>query len=170
MNWVCKKSAFIVLLGLFFSFNGMCQVPQLSDQEKESIEKEISVLVATSIDDVNQRKVETFMKPYEKSDDFLYVKANGSFVGYDGLEYEVDEFFKGLKSLKFVKHDEGIRIITNTIVLYTWVGHYEAINNEGRSWVVKNYVATSLMTKIDNEWKVTYEHTSASRPIFEESN
>lgn len=175
MKSISKKTSPIVLIALLIgalliSFNSMSQVPQLSEQEKEPIKEEISALVGTIIEGANQQNIEAFMQSFAKSEDFLQVKTNGSFVGYNGMEYEVNEFFKGVKSLKYVKHDEGFRFITNTHVLYTWVGHYEAIGIEGRAWEVKDFVGTFLLAKINNEWKATYLHLSASKPILEESN
>lgn len=169
MKSVSKKSLPIVLIALVISFNSLSQIPLLSEQEKESAKEEIYALVATGIEALNQQNIEAYMQSYAKSEDFLNVKANGSFVGYNGMEYELNEFFKSVKSLKFVKHDEGFRFITITHVLYTWVGHYEAVGIKGRAWEV-NIVSTSLISKMNDEWKVTYEHTSASKPIFEEPN
>ena len=170
MKPISKKILPIVLIGLLISFNGTSQVSQLSEQEKEPIKKEISTLVGVSIEAANQQNIEAFMKLFEKSEDFLQVKTNGSYVGYNGMEYEVNEFFKSVKSLTFVKHDEGFRFITNTDVLYTWVGHVEGVGIKGRAWEVKDWVGTFLITKINNEWKATYLQLYASKINVEESN
>ena len=72
MKTVSKKPLPIVLIALFISFNSLSQVPQLSEQEKESVKEEISALVATRLEALNQQNIEAFMQCHAKFEDFLH--------------------------------------------------------------------------------------------------
>jgi len=168
-----KKTSFLILLlgTLFISslFLVSCQneSSEMTSQEKETAKKEISDIGKSIVQSVEQLDIESAIKPYSDSPDFLIINPDGSYQDYAGFKNANTEAFKQLTSMKQTNIKEEFRFLSKTQVLYTWFGKNEIELKTGEKIKNESYIGTMLFNKINNEWRIVYAHESAS-PAMQE--
>ena len=138
---------------------------EMTSEEKESAKKEISNVAKFIIDNAAKMDVETAMKPYLNSPDFLVVNPDGTHANYDEMRAKNIEVFKQLASFKQENIKEDFRFITKDDVLFTWFGKNEVVLKNGDTIKNDSYIGTMLMKKIDGEWKIAFAQETASPTI-----
>lgn len=173
MRKIKKQSPFFIFWGtliMFSLFLVCCQneSAELTSQEKELAKKEISDIGKGVIQSVERLDIESALKPYANSPDFLMINPDGSYADYNGFKSTGTETFKQLHSMKQTTIKEEFRFLTKTQVLYTWFGRNEIELKTGEKIKNESYIGSMIFSKINNEWKIVYAHESASPPIQEE--
>ncbi len=136
-----------------------------TEQEKEIAKKEISNVVKVIIENAEKVDVQSAIEPYLNSPEFMLVNPDGSVDNYDNFKNKATESFNQFTAYNQTTIKEEYRFLNKDLVLYTWIGKAEIILKTGEKMNFKSYVGTMLFSKLNNEWRITYAHESASPPI-----
>ena len=160
------KNMLLFILAIIFM---SCQQrpSEMTPEAKDVVKKEISSIVSGILQSLEKSDIEAALKPYSSSTDFIAVNTDGSIVDYQGLKNANVEAFKILSLIKFTTGKEYFRFLSDSLVLYTWVGSAEQLLKSGEHSKTPAYVATLLFSKVNYEWKVIYSHESASPSVQE---
>ncbi|MDP3453610.1 MAG: hypothetical protein Q8R90_11735, partial [Bacteroidales bacterium] len=74
---------------------------------------------------VERLDIESALKPWSNSPDYLAIYPDGSYEDYYGFVSTNTEAFKQLNYMKETTIKEEFRFLTKTQVLYTWFGKRE---------------------------------------------
>ena len=140
-------------------------VHKITEKEQEKAKKEISEVAQFVIDNAAKMDVETAMKPYLNSPDFLVINPDGTSATYEEMRAKNIAVFKQLASFKQTNSKEAFRFLSEDEVLYTWFGKNEVVLKNGDTLKNDSYIGTMLMKKIDGEWKITFAQETASPNI-----
>lgn len=157
----------LVFLTLIFSSCSYQNTPQLSSKEKETIKKQLHNTVENLLSNFEKGDIESALEPYLHSDDFKSVSYDGSIVDFKKLKSDNEEVIKNFPTVKFITEKEDFNFLTNEIVLYLWSGKIELITDKGEKWKFDPETATLIFKKIDNQWKIIFQHESALPPAQE---
>jgi hypothetical protein len=136
-------------------------------QKKEIAKKEISDVAKDVLKSINRLNIESALKPYLNTPDFLMINPDGSYADYNGFKSTNTEAFMQLQSMKQTTLKEEFRFLTKTQVLYTWFGKNEIELKTGERIKNESHIGSMIFNKINNEWKIVYAHESKSPPIQE---
>lgn len=139
--------------------------PAMTPEQKQAIEQEISGLVKEFFRQVQKLDIETCMTYFENTPDFQAVNPDGTFGDYDALKKLNADGFSQMKTLSVVPAKEAIRVLTDSLVLYTFSMEQNATLKTGQKMKFEHVAGTMLFTKINGAWKATFYHESASAPV-----
>lgn len=131
---------------------------EMTAAEKETAKTEISNTNTQIVSNLNALDVEASMQGYSKN--LKSVSVTGATLTYQELEDGNKAAFAGLKSFNLTKVSEDFLFISETFVLCTWTGTLEVELKTGERFKNDIHTASLLYNKIDNEWKIVYEHGS----------
>ena len=134
------------------------ETTEMTETEKEIAKQEISSVNAAIIKSANELNVDATLKGY--SPDVKGVNPDGTSFDYASLASGYKQSFDGVKSLNFTKVKENFKFISKTFVLCTWTGTVEPELKSGQHLKNDPHTASLLYSKINNEWKIVYEHDS----------
>ena len=134
------------------------ETTEMTENEKEIAKNEISAVNTDVIKSVNELNVDAALKGY--SADFRGVNADGSSSDYQSLASGLKESFGAVNSLNFIKVKEDFKFLSKRFVLCTWTGTVEPELKTGERMRNDPHTASLLYSKIDNKWKIVYEHDS----------
>lgn len=136
---------------------------EMTAAEKETAKTEISNTNTQIVSKLNALDVEASMQGYSKN--LKSVSVTGATLTYQELEDGNKAAFEGLKSFNLTKVNEDFLFISNTYVLCTWTGTLEVELKTGERFKNDLHTASLLYSKIDNVWKIVYEHGSETPAI-----
>lgn len=138
---------------------------QFAIEAHELVKKEIKVMLDSSL--AQDRDIELYLRFNKNNytENFQFIKNDGSMLEFNGMEYEVGTFFKQLKEISFENYSLEWQLITNDKVLVSWIGKYEFTGKKGVKWRISDYVLTLLFIKDDERWLISYAQVSASRAL-----
>ena len=139
----------------------------MTHQEKDAAKKEIAGIVDGIVRSCDQLDYQGALKPYFDSPGFVAVNTDGSVVDYQGFKNLNTELFKTVTSFTFTTTKLDVHFLTDTVLLCTWTGNSEIVVKSGEHFRTPAFAATLLFSKVNNEWKITYSHESASPPTQE---
>jgi len=131
---------------------------EMTVAEKETAKTEISNINTQIVSNLNALDVEASMQGYSKN--LKSVSVTGATLTYQELVDGNKAAFTGLKSFNLTKVNEDFLFISETFVLCTWTGTLEVELKTGERFKNDIHTASLLYNKIDNEWKIVYEHGS----------
>ncbi|WP_421826838.1 nuclear transport factor 2 family protein [Larkinella sp.] len=140
-------------------------VPTMTTEHKQAIEQEISGLVKEFFQQVEKLDIETCMTYFENTPDFQAVNPDGTLGNYDALKKLNADGFSQMKTLSVVPNKEAIRVLTDSLVLYTFSMEQNATLKTGQKMKFEHVAGTMLFSKINGAWKATFYHESASAPV-----
>jgi ketosteroid isomerase-like protein len=162
------KTNLLITLALFFFFGCAKQEPaQMTPQEQETAKKEIREVVNVIFQSLEKMDVEALFQSYSNSHDFILITTEGSMLDYQGAKNEHAEWFKSLSSLKVTSVKDEFRFPPGNIVIYAWLGKFEMTLKTGEQLQIDKFGVTLIFSKIENHWKVIYQHSSALPPVQE---
>lgn len=131
---------------------------EMTTAEKETAKTEISNTNTQIVSNLNALNAEASMQGYSKN--LKSVSVTGATLTYQELEAGNKAAFAGLNSFNLTKVSEDFLFISETYVLCTWTGTLEVELKTGERFKNDVHTASLLYSKIDNEWKIVYEHGS----------
>ncbi|GAB4042963.1 hypothetical protein GCM10028810_03700 [Spirosoma litoris] len=140
-------------------------VSAMTPEQKQAIEQEISGLVKEFFQQVEKLDIEACMTYFEKTPDFQAVNPDGTLGDYDALKKLNADGFNQMKTLNVVPAKEVIRVLTGSLVLYTFSMEQNATLKTGQKLKFEHVAGTMLFTKINGAWKATFYQESASAPV-----
>lgn len=140
-------------------------VPVMTAGKKQAIEQEISGLVKAFFQQVEKLDIETCMTYFENTPDFQAVNPDGTLGDYDALKKLNADGFSQMKTLSVVPQKEVIRVLTDSLVLYTFSMEQDATLKTGQKIKFEHVAGTMLFTRINGAWKATFYHESAAPPV-----
>ena len=136
-----------------------------SQQDKETAKKEISIVVNGVIKSAEITDFQSASKPYLNSPEFTIINPDGTIDDYANFEINGKEAFKQMTSYFQTTINEEYRFLNKDIVLYTWIGKAQIELKTGEKMDFESYVGTMLFKKINNEWRITFAHETASPAV-----
>ncbi|CCH02210.1 hypothetical protein FAES_4210 [Fibrella aestuarina BUZ 2] len=140
-------------------------VPVMTAEKKQVIEQEISSLVKDFFQQVEKLDIETCMTYFKNTPDFQAVNPDGTLGDYDALKKLNADGFSQMKTLSVVPSKEVIRVLTDSLVLYTFSMEQKATLKTGQKLTFEHVAGTMLFAKINGAWKATFYHESAAPPV-----
>lgn len=137
----------------------------MTTEHKQAIEQEISSLVKEFFQQVQELDIEACMTYFENTPDFQAVNPDGTFGDYNALKKLNADGFSQMKTLSVVPNKEAIRVLTDSLVLYTFSMEQNATLKTGQKLKFEHVAGTMLFTKINGAWKATFYQESASAPV-----
>ncbi|RRB07651.1 nuclear transport factor 2 family protein [Larkinella rosea] len=141
------------------------EVSAMTPEHKQAIEQEISGLVKEFFQQVEKLDIERCMTYFEKTPDFQAVNPDGTFGDYNALKKLNADGFSQMKTLSVVPAKEAIRVLTDSLVLYTFSMEQNATLKTGQKIKFEHVAGTMLFTKIKGAWKATFYQESAAAPV-----
>lgn len=162
-----KNILFITLVLFFFSGWTNQEATQMNLQEQETVKKEIREVVNIIFRSLEKMDVEALFQSYSDSTDFILFTTDGMIVDYPVVKNHHALWFKSLSSLKVTTVKDEFRFLADNIVVCGWQGKFEMTMKTGEKLKIDKFGITFIFTRIDNQWKVIYQHSSALPPVQE---
>ncbi|RYF72356.1 MAG: nuclear transport factor 2 family protein [Cytophagaceae bacterium] len=140
-------------------------VPVMTAEKKQAIEQEISSLTKAFFQQVEKLDIEQCMTYFANSPDFLAVNPDGTLGDYDALKKLNADGFSQMTTLSVVPKKEVIRVLTDSLVLYTFSMEQNAALKTGQKITFENVAGTMLFAKVNGAWKATFYHEAAAPPV-----
>ena len=134
---------------------------QLSDAEKEQIEKDLRGAISTLIAGCEALDMEAAFGIFSDSPAFLMMGTDGSLCDYQAYVNSNIDYLMTCSSFKLTTFREEIRILAPDIAIFSWAYKAEATLKTGDQDVVENAGATFVFNKVNDAWKVAYYHESS---------
>ena len=155
------KTSFLVTLLLFILF-GYAQ-PQsvlMSPQEQETAKKEVKEVVHEIFQSLEKMDIEGLSMSYLSSADYILFTTDGTMADYQTAKDHHAKWFKSLSSLKVTTIKEEFRFLSGNIAICPWLGTFDMMLKSGKQMKI-NFAITFVFSKIDDQWKVVYQQSSA---------
>lgn len=162
-----KKNLFIILVLFLFSGWSNQEDCQINLQEQETAKKEIREVVNVIFLNLEKMDAEALFQSYSDSSDFILIATDGTMADYQVAKKHHAMWFKSLSSLRITSVKDEFRFLVDNIVVCSWQGKFEMSLKTGEKLKIDNFGITFIFTKIDNQWKVVYQHSSALPPVLE---
>jgi len=156
-----KTSTFFAIL-LLFTVVGCTskQSDQLSQQQKEQIQREITV-IGDSIMARAMRLDARWLDYYMDSPDWGMVNMDGSRWDYQYAKNNQLDTAKSYTSWKWTTTHQDFKFLAKDIVIYAWDGKDETILKSGDKIACNPHAYTLVFKNVAGQWKVIYSHDSA---------
>ena len=135
------------------------QNDQLTQQQKDQIKKEITV-IGDSIMAKAQRLDLGWLDYYMDSPDWGMVNNDGTRWDYQYTMKTVPELFKNFDSWKWTTTHQDFKFLAKDIVLYAWDGKDESLMKSGDKITINPHAYTLVFKKVAGQWKIIYSHDS----------
>ena len=174
-----KTNRFLPVLAMFVAlilFTAGCSAPAketvattnaptMTAEQKQAIETEISGLTKKFFQYVQKLDIEKCMTFFDNTPDFLAVNPDGTLGDYNALKKLNADGFSQMTALTVVPKKEAIRVLSDSLVLYTFSMEQDATLKTGQKMKYESVAGTMLFTKINGAWKATFYHESDSAPV-----
>ncbi|RJP66595.1 MAG: hypothetical protein C4539_11185 [Ignavibacteriales bacterium] len=162
-----KKNLFIILVLFFFSGWTNQKASQINLQEQETAKKEIREVVNVIFRSLEKMDIEALSQSYSDSTNYILIATDGTIADYQVAKNHHAIWFKSLSSLKITPIKDEFRFLADNIVVCSWQGKFEMSLKTGKKLKIDKFGITFIFTRIDNQWKVIYQHSSALPPVQE---
>lgn len=159
-----KRNYVSVILILSFSGIFANLTAQITAQEQEIAKKEIREIAGKIFQNLEKMDAEALFQSYSNSSDFMFITTDGSMAGFEEAKNHNAAWFKSLYSLKVTTNKDNFRFLPGNIVIYGWMGKFEMILGSGQQLKNDKFGITFIFNKVNNQWKVIHQHSSALPP------
>ena len=164
------KTNLLITLALFLFFGFAKPEPaQMTPQKQDTAKKEAREVVNVIFQSLEKMDVEALFQSYVNSPDFILFTTDGSMADFEAAKNHNAQWFKSLSSLKVTTVKDEFRFLPGNIVICAWLGKFEMTLKTGGQPKI-NFGITFVFNKINNRWKVIFQHTSALPPAQEKPN
>jgi ketosteroid isomerase-like protein len=160
-----KTITFVMLTLFLFSRCASQESIQMTPQEQETAKKEIREAVRVIFQNLEKMDVEALFQSYSNSSDLIFFTTDGSKTGFQEAKNHHAAWFKSLSSLKVTTNTDDFRFLPGNIIICSWLGKFEMTLGSGEQLKINKFGITFIFRKIDNQWKVIYQHSSALPPV-----
>jgi len=136
----------------------------LTDQEKQTIQKEIRESVNYFIRMNQELKPDSVIIYFSNSPDFVTIGMDGKPTNFEDFKNMANEAFKGFSSISMSTTSDQIRFLSKDIVLYTWFYKAEIKTQTGSQLIFDNVGTSLVFKKIEGIWRPIYGHESYLPP------
>jgi ketosteroid isomerase-like protein len=132
--------------------------------DTKKIEKEIKEIINTLIMNFEALNTDAAFNVYDDSPDFSMIASDGSCLDYKTFFNGNKNYLENCSNFKLNTIKEKIKILSNDLVLFSWIYKAEATLKTGEKNIWDKAGASFLFKKIDDNWKVIYYHESSLPP------
>ena len=157
---------YYVTVMLIFSFFGIATnlIAQITLQEQETAKKEIREIAGKIFLNLERMDAEALFQSYSDSPDFMFITTDGSMAGFQEAKNHHAAWFRSLYSLKVTTNKDNFKFLPGNIVIYGWMGKFEMTLGSGQQLKNDKFGITFIFNKVNNQWKVIHQHSSALPP------
>lgn len=160
------KTDLIITLVLLLAMGCTGKGPAgMTHQQQETAKKEIGDVVNQISRNLEKMDIDALFQPYSNSSDFVFFTTNGSMEDLQQVKTEHAAWFKSLSALKVTKTKDKFTFLPGDDVICSWLGKFDVTLGAGQKLKIDKFGVTYLFRKIDNQWKVIYQHASALPPV-----
>jgi len=160
-----KTITFITLALFFFSLCAGQKPSLMTPLDQETAKKEIREAVRVIFQNLEKMDAEALFQSYSNSSDLIFFTTDGSMTGLLEAKNHHAAWFNSLSSLKVTIITDDFRFLPGNIVICSWLGKFEMTLGSGEQLKINKFGITFIFSKIDNQWKVIYQHSSALPPV-----
>ena len=154
-----KTNIFIATLLLCIFGCTSKQNEQLTQQQKDQIKKEITI-IGDSIIARAERLDSKWLDYYMDSPEWGMVNNDGTRWDYQYTKKVQQDFFNVMASWKWTTTHQDFKFLTNDIVIYALDGKDQTVMKTGDKSTIDPHTYTMIFKKIEGQWKVIYSHDS----------
>jgi ketosteroid isomerase-like protein len=132
--------------------------------DKDRIANEVRSLFTDLTRYTETAEVDSFLRCYADTPDFLAVSADGMIRNYADFKKICKDYYDSIKEQKLATIHEIFHVLDENTVVLCWSGNIDAFFKNGDTMKMQNYTVTFLLKKISGEWKVIHSHESALPP------
>ena len=159
-----KTILFNMMIWFFFFGCATHLTAQMTAQEQETAKKEIREIAGKIFQNLEKMDAEALFQSYSNSPDFMFITTDGSIVGWQEAKNHHAAWFNSLSSLQVTTNKDNFRFLPGNIVIYGWAGKFEMTLGSGQQLKNDKFAITFIFSKINNQWKVIHQHSSALPP------
>ena len=150
------------LLVLFVGCAPQQQSDQLTQQQKDQIKKDVKAVVDSMVAKDEKLDADGVMARYWDSPDFVSFGPDGSRSDYQAAKKGLADMFSASASLKIFTIREDFIVLSKDIVICAFLAKSEVVLKSGDKMVFDPDAVTLVFQKIAAQWKVIYQHESAT--------
>lgn len=139
---------------------------EITSGKKQAIEKELSALMKEFFQAAEKLDIEACMTFFENTPNFLAANPDGTAGDYNSLKKVNADAFSQMAALKFTPKKQVIRILSDSLALYTYFIKEDITLKTGEKMTYEDVAATMLFTKIKGTWKATFYQESELSPTL----
>ena len=159
-----KTITFITLAWFFFSGCASQEPVKMTPQEQETAKKEIREAVKVILQNLEKMDADALFQSYSDASTLIFFTTDGSKIGLVEAKNHHSAWFKSLSSLKVTTITDDFRFLPGNNIICSWIGKFEMTLGSGQQLKIDKFGITFIFSKIDNQWKVIYQHSSALPP------
>jgi hypothetical protein len=157
----------IFIISAWFIFSGCAsQEPvKMTAQEQETAKKEIRESVKVILQNLEKMDADALFQSYSDAFILIFFTTDGSKIGLVEAKNHHSAWFTSLSSLKVTTITDDFRFLPGSNIICSWIGKFEMTLGSGQQLKIDKFGITFIFSKIDNQWKVIYQHSSALPPV-----
>lgn len=159
-----KTITFITLSLFYFSVCASQEPVQMTSQQQENAKKQIREAVKVILQNLEKMDADALFQSYSDASPLIFFTTDGSKIGLVEAKNHHSAWFKSLSSLKVTTITDDFRFLHGNNVIFSWIGKFEMTLGSGQRLKIDKFGITFIFTKIDSQWKVIYQHSSALPP------
>jgi ketosteroid isomerase-like protein len=132
--------------------------------DKDRIINEVRPLAENLTHYSETAQVDSFLRCYADTPDFLAVSADGVIRDYEEFKKICKDYYERIKEQKVTTTNEIFHVLDDMTVVLCSSVNIDAFFKNGDAWKMQNYTVTSLFKKISGKWKIIHSHESALPP------
>jgi ketosteroid isomerase-like protein len=154
---IMKTGIFLSVLVIGFFGCTSPQSDQVTQQEKEQIQKEVKVTLDSIFANWGRLDVEGALQYYSPD---LVVLSDTTIMDYQASKKAWTDFFGSAATAKWTEFNLEFLVVTRDVVISTWVGKMDLVFKSGDKLRMDPVGATYDFKKSGGQWKAVYEHAS----------
>ena len=133
----------------------------LTNQEKESVSKEVEVVLNQIMDGWNTNNIKTAFPVFADNQDFTMIGVDGSMINYPSLIDMSKQMFETVKHARYILLEKTLKIIDENLVIALGIYSCETTYPDGKIEKYPKVGSTFVFQKTNGKWLVTHFHESS---------
>lgn len=160
-----KKTLFAVIVLSLLMGCARQRPVQMTLQEQETAKKEIGEAVDVIFQNLQKMDAEALFQSYSDTLHFMLITTDGTMADLQKARYGHAAWFKAFSSMTVTTSQEEFRFLPGNTVICSWIGKFDMILKTGGRLQIDRFGTTFVFMKIDDQWKVVYQQSSALPPV-----
>jgi hypothetical protein len=136
----------------------------LSSTEIAEIEGQLQEAINNLITGCESLDIEMAFQIFSNSPDFLMMATDGTVCDYQTYLNDNVNYLSSCSSFNLTTFQREIRVLDRNTAVLAWAYGAEATLKTGERDIIERAGASFLFKKVEDEWKVVYDHESSVPP------
>jgi len=159
-----NRSLAFIIIAILLGCSSKAPKP-LTNKENAEIIEAVTQTAHAITDACNQINFLNFKDFFMESPDYIAVTPSGSILNYNQYMKGEKDFFESVSTLQLTVINESVKVLENTLAVYTVQLKVIAILKTGEKLTYANNVYSEIYKKIDNQWKIIFIQEAGQPPV-----